>query len=124
MNSKEEAQKEKKDSVQKYKLKDTIKFKPLTQDEKIKKATDEVKDLVKDTFTRFKKRKKMDWFTVYMNAYTEVFDPHTNYYSPKDKEDFDTQFTGKVIGIGALIQEKKRKPFPGCTYNRGTGMEI
>jgi C-terminal processing protease CtpA/Prc len=35
------------------------------------------------------------------------FDPHTNYYSPKDKEDFDTQFTGKVIGIGALIQEKK-----------------
>ncbi|WP_126652949.1 carboxy terminal-processing peptidase [Chryseobacterium aureum] len=107
MNSKEEAQKEKKDSVQKYKLKDTIKFKPLTQDEKIKKATDEVKDLLKDIFTRSKKRKKMDWFTVYMNAYTEVFDPHTNYYSPKDKEDFDTQFTGKVIGIGALIQEKK-----------------
>lgn len=107
MNSKEEAQKEKKDSVQKYKLKDTIKYEPLTQEQKIKKATDEVKDLVKETFTRFKKRKKMDWFTVYMNAYTEVFDPHTNYYSPKDKEDFDTNFTGKVIGIGAIIQEKK-----------------
>jgi len=107
MNSKEEAQKEKKDSVQQYKLKDTIKLKILTPDEKVKKATDEVKDLVKETFTRFKKRKKMDWFTVYMNAYTEVFDPHTNYYSPKDKEDFDTSFTGKVIGIGAIIQEKK-----------------
>lgn len=49
----------------------------------------------------------MDWFTVYMNAYTEVFDPHTNYYSPKNKEDFDTQFKGKVIGIGAIIQEKR-----------------
>ncbi|SDQ43178.1 carboxyl-terminal processing protease [Chryseobacterium soldanellicola] len=107
MNSKEEAQKEKKDSVQKYNLKDTIKYQPLNQQAKIKKATDEVKDLVKETFTRFKKRKKMDWFTVYMNAYTEVFDPHTNYYSPKDKEDFDTSFTGKVIGIGAIIQEKK-----------------
>ena len=107
MNSKEEAQKEKKDSVQKYNLKDTIKYQPLNQEAKIKKATDEVKDLVKETFTRFKKRKKMDWFTVYMNAYTEVFDPHTNYYSPKDKEDFDTNFTGKVIGIGAIIQEKK-----------------
>ncbi|WP_209916952.1 carboxy terminal-processing peptidase [Chryseobacterium jejuense] len=114
MNSKEEAQKEKKDSVQKYKLNDTIKLKVLTQDEKIKKATGEVKDLVKETFTRFKKRKKMDWFTVYMNAYTEVFDPHTNYYSPKDKEDFDTQFTGKVIGIGALIQEKKGNLFLGA----------
>lgn len=107
MNSKEQAQKEKKDSVQKYNLKDTIKLQILTPDQKRVKATDEVKDLVKETFTRFKKRKKMDWFTVYMNAYTEVFDPHTNYYSPKDKEDFDTQFTGKVIGIGAIIQEKK-----------------
>lgn len=107
MNSKEDAQKEKKDSVQKYNLKDTIKLEILTPQQKMTKATDEVKDLVKETFTRFKKRKKMDWFTVYMNAYTEVFDPHTNYYSPKDKEDFDTQFAGKVIGIGALIQEKK-----------------
>jgi C-terminal processing protease CtpA/Prc len=65
----------------------------------------------------------MDWFTVYMNAYTEVFDPHTNYYSPKDKEDFDTQFTGKVIGIGALIQEKK-EPLSGSPYHWSSGMEI
>ncbi len=107
MNSKEQAQKEKKDSVIAHKLKDTIKLQILSPQEKITKATEEVKDLVKETFTRFKKRKKMDWFTVYMNAYTEVFDPHTNYYSPKDKEDFDSQFKGKVIGIGALIQEKK-----------------
>jgi len=107
LNSKEQAQKEKKDSVQKYKLQDTIKLQILTPEQKKVKATDEVKDLVKDTFTRFKKRNKMNWFTVYMNAYTEVFDPHTNYYSPKDKEEFDMTFTGKVIGIGAIIQEKK-----------------
>jgi len=107
INSKEQAQKEKKDSVQKYKLQDTIKLQILTPEQKKVKATDEVKDLVKDTFTRFKKRNKMNWFTVYMNAYTEVFDPHTNYYSPKDKEEFDMTFTGKVIGIGAIIQEKK-----------------
>lgn len=107
LNSKELAQKEKKDSVQKYKLQDTIKLQILTPEQKKIKATDEVKDLVKDTFTRFKKRNKMNWFTVYMNAYTEVFDPHTNYYSPKDKEEFDMAFTGKVIGIGAVIQEKK-----------------
>lgn len=107
LNSKEEAQKEKKDSVQKNGLKDTIKLEILTQEQKRIKATDEVKDLVSDTFRRFKKRNKMDWFTVYMNAYTEVFDPHTNYYSPKNKEEFDMQFKGKVIGIGAIIQEKK-----------------
>ncbi|MDR2238617.1 MAG: carboxy terminal-processing peptidase [Chryseobacterium sp.] len=114
MNSKEETQKEKKDSVQKFKLKDTIKLQILTPDQKIKKATDEIKDVVKDSFTRLKKRKKMDYFTTYMNAYTEVFDPHTNYYSPKNKEDFDTQFTGKVIGIGAIIQEKKGALYLGA----------
>ncbi|MGZ8526946.1 MAG: S41 family peptidase, partial [Kaistella sp.] len=106
LTAKEEMQREKKDSVQKFNLKDTIKLEILTPEQKRIKATEEVKDLVTDTFRRFKKRNKMDWFTVYMNAYTEVFDPHTSYYSPKNKEDFDTQFTGKVIGIGAIIQEK------------------
>ena len=107
LNSREETQREKKDSVQKYHLKDTIKLEILTPEQKKIKATSEVKDLVTDTFRRFKKRKKMDWFSVYMNAYTEVFDPHTNYFSPKDKQDFDSQFVGKVIGIGAIIQENK-----------------
>ncbi|WP_332023828.1 carboxy terminal-processing peptidase [Kaistella sp.] len=107
LTAKEEIQKEKKDSVQKFNLKDTIKLEILTPEQKRLKATEEVKDLITDTFRRFKKRNKMDWFTVYMNSYSEVFDPHTNYYSPKNKEDFDTQFTGKVIGIGAIIQEKR-----------------
>lgn len=107
MTSKEEAQQEKKDSVIAHKLKDTINVKKLTLEEKKIKATEEIKDLISHTFKRFQKRKKMDWFSVYMNAYTEVFDPHTNYFSPKDKEDFDSNFAGKVIGIGATIQEKK-----------------
>lgn len=107
LKAKEEMQKEKKDSVQKFKLKDTIKLEILTPDQRRAKATTEVKDLITDTFRRFKKRNRMDWFSVHVNAYTEVFDPHTNYYSPKNKEDFDTQFKGKVIGIGAIIQEKK-----------------
>ncbi|QOW11123.1 tail-specific protease [Kaistella flava (ex Peng et al. 2021)] len=113
LTAKEEMQKEKKDSVQKFNLKDTIKLEILTPEAKRVKATEEVKDLVTDTFRRFKKRNKMDWFTVYMNAYTEVFDPHTNYYSPKNKEDFDTQFKGKIIGIGAVIQERKGNLYLG-----------
>lgn len=107
LNNREETQREKKDSVQKHGLKDTIKLEILTPEQKKIKATAEIKDLMADTFRRFQKRKKMDWFTVYMNAYTESFDPHSNYYSPTDKEDFDMQFVGKVIGIGAQIQEKK-----------------
>lgn len=107
MTSKEETQKEKRDSMIAHQLKDTINVKTLSLEEKKIKATEEIRDLISHTFKRFKKRKKMDWFGVYMNAYTEVFDPHTNYYSPKDKEDFDSNFSGKIIGIGAQIQEKK-----------------
>ena len=109
LNAKEQTQKEKKDSVTKFKLKDTIKLEILTPQQKQVKATEEVKDLMTSMFKRFQKRKKMDWFSVYMNAYTEVFDPHTNYFSPQDKEDFDVNFKGKVIGIGATIQESKGK---------------
>jgi carboxyl-terminal processing protease len=107
LNSKEETQQKKKDSVQKYKLQDTIKVNILTPEQKFVKAKEEVGFLISDSFTRFKKVKEMDWFSRYMNAYTEAFDPHTNYYSPKDKEDFDVSFTGKIIGIGAIIQEKR-----------------
>lgn len=85
----------------------------LSRDEKIKKATENVRDLLEEKFTRFKKRKKMDSFTVYMNAYTHIFDPHTNYYSPQDKEDFDVDFKGKIIGIGAVIHEKKGSLYIG-----------
>ncbi|MFN8363662.1 MAG: S41 family peptidase, partial [Cloacibacterium normanense] len=109
LNAKEETQREKKDSVNRLKLKDTIKLEILTPAQKQVKATEEVKDLMTSMFKRFQKRKKMDWFSVYMNAYTEVFDPHTNYFSPQDKEDFDVNFVGKVIGIGATIQESKGK---------------
>ncbi len=114
LNSREESQRKKKDSVQKFGLKDTIKLDVLTPEQKLTKATNEVKDYMDETFTRFKKRKKMDWFTVYMNSYTEVFDPHTSYFSPRDKEDFDVNFTGKVIGIGAIIQEKKGNLYLGA----------
>ncbi|MDQ1856345.1 carboxy terminal-processing peptidase [Chryseobacterium sp. WLY505] len=85
----------------------------LSQDEKIKKATENVKDLLEEKFIRFRKRQKMDWFTVYINAYTHIFDPHTNYYSPQGKKDFDMDFKGKIIGIGAVIQEKKGNLYIG-----------
>lgn len=114
LNEKEESQKKKKDSVIAKKQKDTIKYEPLTLEQKKIKATGEIKDLVSSMFNRIKKRKKMDWFSVfYMNSYTEVFDPHTNYFSPKDKEDFDANFSGKIIGIGAQIAEKKGRLFIG-----------
>jgi len=113
MIDKEESQKKKKDSVIANHGVDTIKYEPISIDEKKIKATEEVKSLMKNMFRRFKKRDKNKFFDVYMNAYTEVFDPHSNYYSPDDKDDFDANFSGQFTGIGAQISEKTGRLYIG-----------
>lgn len=107
LKSREKSKKEEKDSLQKNGLKDTINLKILTPAQKSAKATKEVKYIINDSFRLMKKRKKMKSFANYMNAYATTFDPHTNYFSPQGKEDFDASFKGKIIGIGAMIKYKK-----------------
>jgi len=78
---------------------------PFTEIEKI--AREDVKELITDYFRRLKKRKKNTYFTLYVNAHTEQYDPHTSYFSPTDKEDFDVSMSGQLEGIGAKLQDKK-----------------
>ena len=47
-----------------------------------------------------------DWFSIYINAIVERFDPHTFYFSPEDKEKFDVSMSGTFEGIGARLQKK------------------
>jgi len=47
-----------------------------------------------------------EWFSVYLNAIAERFDPHTFYFAPDDKEKFDTSMRGSLEGIGARLQKK------------------
>ncbi len=47
-----------------------------------------------------------DWFSIFLNTMTMQFDPHTNYYAPKDKKRFDQIMAGKLEGIGARLQKK------------------
>jgi len=55
-------------------------------------------------FSRVSKLRRSDRFSDYLNSFTELYDPHTNYYDPKDKEDFDINMAGRVEGIGARLQ--------------------
>lgn len=59
-----------------------------------------------DWFKRMYKNKRKDWFAVYINAILNVYDPHTSYFPPKDKENFDIAISGKLEGIGAQLTEK------------------
>ncbi|MQP24566.1 tail-specific protease [Flavobacterium sp. LMO8] len=48
-----------------------------------------------------------DWFSIFLNAIVERFDPHTFYFSPDDKEKFDISMSGTFEGIGARLQKKE-----------------
>ncbi|MFY0643984.1 MAG: carboxy terminal-processing peptidase [Bacteroidia bacterium] len=59
-----------------------------------------------DWYKRLKRLDRKDRVSIYVNSLTAVYDPHTNYYPPKDKENFDIQMSGRLEGIGAQLQEK------------------
>jgi carboxyl-terminal processing protease len=67
--------------------------------EATKKSLDELYDYIDD-------RRRQDWFSVYVNAIVEEFDPHTFYFAPEDKERFDRDMSGNFEGIGARLQKK------------------
>jgi carboxyl-terminal processing protease len=45
-----------------------------------------------------------DAFQIYMNAITALYDPHTNYLSPRTSENFNINMSLKLEGIGAVLQ--------------------
>lgn len=72
-----------------------------------KETVEKVKETYDDYFFRLKKLDDKVWFESYLNAITGYFDPHSNYFSPKDKEDFDMNMSGKYEGIGARLGQEK-----------------
>jgi carboxyl-terminal processing protease len=47
----------------------------------------------------------MDNFEIFMNAYTELYDPHTNFMSPKSAGNFDISMALSLEGIGAVLEK-------------------
>lgn len=72
--------------------------------------------------------KRDEWFSVYINAIAERFDPHTFYFAPDDKEKFDTSMRGSLEGIGARLMKKNdyveiSELIPGGPAWRGKELE-
>lgn len=67
--------------------------------EAIKRSLEELYDFIED-------RRRLDWFSIYVNAVVEEFDPHTFYFAPEDKDRFDTQMSGNFEGIGARLSKR------------------
>jgi carboxyl-terminal processing protease len=56
-------------------------------------------------FSRLSKTDRDDQLDNFYNSVTAVYDPHTNYMPAKKKQDFDTDITGQLEGIGAVLSE-------------------
>ncbi|NKI26059.1 carboxy terminal-processing peptidase [Arenibacter sp. 6A1] len=80
---------------------------PLSPAEAEKAARELTKSTLDDYFDFIDELERKDWFVQYLNTIVEVFDPHTFYFAPDDKEKFDTSMSGKFEGIGARLQKKK-----------------
>lgn len=83
---------------------DTVPLKSFDEIEKL--AREKILKRYNTRFKRLNKTSRSDRFSAYVNSLTGVFDPHTNYFPPKDKQDFDISISGKLEGIGATLSER------------------
>lgn len=67
-------------------------------------ARKDVLDVFDKWYERMDKVRRSDRFEMYVNSITNVFDPHSDYFNPKEKEDFDINMSGRLEGIGARLQ--------------------
>jgi len=83
---------------------DTVTIKTVAELET--EAREKVMKRYDDMFHRMSKLDETDRLGTYVNALLNVMDPHTQYFPPKDKENFDIRFSGQLEGIGAQLTQK------------------
>lgn len=95
----------KSDQHEKAKAKsDTVKmrsFELLEED-----ARNQVKKSNEDFFSRVHELENNDWLASYLNCISNIEDPHTEYFPPVQKQNFDIQIYGQLEGIGAQLQQR------------------
>jgi carboxyl-terminal processing protease len=79
--------------------------KAASPEELEKSAREYVKRSTRRLFERMLKEDKMERVSSYLNAVGNTHDPHTEYFKPEAKEDFDLSMTGTLEGIGAVLRE-------------------
>lgn len=71
-----------------------------------KEARESALKTINEYFDLMDDLERKDWFSQYLNAIVEEFDPHTFYFAPEDKDRFDVSMSGKYAGIGARLQKR------------------
>ncbi len=94
-----------------------------------KKSVEEVKQNYEDWFHRVSKIEENDLLSLYLNSITGYYCPHSGYFPPKDKKNFDIRMSGKLEGIGAQLSQpnayiKVAKIIPGSPCWKQGELEV
>ncbi|MFN4027565.1 MULTISPECIES: carboxy terminal-processing peptidase [Flavobacterium] len=81
-------------------------YTPKSFEQMEKESRESTLSSLNDNFSFIKDLDREDWFSIYINAISSRFDPHTSYFAPNEKERFDLSMSGKLEGIGARLQKK------------------
>ncbi len=63
-----------------------------------------LKRRLENQLNRVSQTRNEDVFQIFMNSYTQLYDPHTQYQSPRSSETFNIRMKLSLDGIGALLQ--------------------
>ncbi|TGE29900.1 carboxy terminal-processing peptidase [Hymenobacter metallicola] len=78
-----------------------------------------------ESFSDLRQTDEADRLAEFANTIANTFDPHSEYFAPKDKTNFDLALTGRLEGTGAQLGEKDGQVFvasivPGsASYRQG-----
>jgi carboxyl-terminal processing protease len=88
--------------------KDTLSKKapPLPDSAAIRDAKAYVERNLQRSFARMIREDKLDRVSVYLGAVANAFDPHTEYFKPQAREEFNMAMSGTLEGIGASLREE------------------
>ncbi len=79
-------------------------IKPL--DELEAEARERVRENYNEWFKRLETYDRRDRYSDYLNAIAGAYDPHTNYFEPVQRQNFDIGMSGRLEGIGARLTSR------------------
>ena len=82
-------------------------LKGKTQAELEIKAREDVLKVFDKWYVRMGKLKRYDRLSSYLNSIANVYDPHTGYFKPIDKQSFDIRMSNTLEGIGAQLRAEE-----------------
>ena len=74
------------------------------------KADEEIQELLlkryKSRLNQTRQLRPEDVYEIYINTYAALYDPHTNYFSPRSLENFNIRMRLSLEGIGAVLSQE------------------